>query len=46
MGDIVCYEGHVGFYAGGGQLLSALGTNYGITYCSVYYKPILAVRRV
>ena len=45
VGDIVCYSGHVGFYAGGGQLLSALGSNYGITYCSVYYKPILAVRR-
>ena len=45
VGDIVCYSGHVGFYAGGGQLLSALGSKYGITYCSVYYKPILAVRR-
>ena len=45
VGDIVCYSGHVGFYAGNGQLLSALGKNYGITYCSVNYKPILAVRR-
>ena len=46
VGDIVCYSGHVGFYAGNGMLLSALGKDYGITYCSVYYKPILAVRRV
>ena len=45
VGDIVCYSGHVGFYAGNGMLLSALGKDYGITYCSVYYKPILAVRR-
>lgn len=45
VGDIVCYSGHVGFYAGNGKLLSALGKDYGITYCSVYYKPILAVRR-
>lgn len=45
VGDIVCYDGHVGFYAGNGRLFSALGSNYGITYCSVYYKPILAVRR-
>ena len=45
VGDILCYSGHVGFYAGGGQLLSALGKDYGITYCSAYYKPILAVRR-
>lgn len=45
VGDVLCYSGHVGFYAGGGQLLSALGKDYGITYCSAYYKPILAVRR-
>ena len=46
VGDIVCYSGHVGIYAGGGKLLSALGKKYGITYCSVNYKKILAVRRV
>lgn len=45
VGDILCYSGHVGFYAGGGQLFSALGKDYGIAYCSAYYKPILAVRR-
>ena len=46
VGDIVCYSGHVGFYAGNGLLLSAIGTGRGIGYMSVYYKPILAVRRV
>ena len=46
VGDIVCYSGHVGIYAGGGKLLSALGKKYGITYCSDNYKKILAVRRV
>ncbi|SFG19320.1 Cell wall-associated hydrolase, NlpC family [Lachnospiraceae bacterium C7] len=45
-GDIVCYAGHVGIYAGNGQLLSALNSSKGITYCSVNYKPILAVRRL
>jgi uncharacterized protein YgiM (DUF1202 family) len=45
-GDIVCYSGHVGIYAGNGQLLSALGEKYGITYNSVHYKKILAVRRL
>ena len=45
-GDIVCYDGHVGIYAGGGKLLSALGKNHGITYNSVHYKKILAVRRM
>jgi uncharacterized protein YgiM (DUF1202 family) len=46
VGDIVCYSGHVGIYAGNGQLLSALGRKYGITYNSVHYKTILAVRRI
>lgn len=46
VGDVVCYSGHVGIYAGGGKLLSALGKKYGITYNSVNYKKILAVRRV
>ncbi|MCD8383732.1 MAG: NlpC/P60 family protein [Clostridiales bacterium] len=45
VGDVVVYSGHVGFYAGNGLLLSALGADYGITYCSVYYKSIVAVRR-
>ena len=45
-GDIVVYGGHVGIYAGGGKLLSALGKKYGITYCNVNYKPIQAVRRL
>ena len=45
-GDIVVYGGHVGIYAGNGKLLSALGKKYGITYCSVNYKPIQAVRRI
>lgn len=46
VGDIVVYGGHVGIYAGNGKLLSALGKKYGITYCSVNYKPIQAVRRI
>lgn len=45
-GDIVCYDGHVGIYAGNGKLLSALGKKWGITYCSVYYDTILSVRRI
>lgn len=45
-GDIVCYSGHVGIYAGNGQLLSALGKKYGITYNSVNYKKIITIRRM
>lgn len=45
-GDVVCYSGHVGIYAGNGQLLSALNKNKGITYCSVNYKKIITIRRM
>lgn len=45
-GDVVCYSGHVGIYAGNGQLLSALNKKKGITYCSVNYKKILSIRRM
>ncbi len=45
-GDIVCYSGHVGIYAGNGQLLNASNKRTGITYTNVNYKPILAVRRI
>lgn len=45
-GDIVCYNHHVGIYVGNGQIISALGKNYGITYSSVTYKSIITIRRI
>ncbi|MFN2927024.1 NlpC/P60 family protein [Lachnospiraceae bacterium YH-ros2228] len=45
-GDIVCYSGHVGIYAGGGQILNASNPKSGIKYSNVNYAPILSVRRV
>ena len=45
-GDIVCYSGHVGIYAGNGQLLHASTYRTGITYSNVNYKNILAIRRI
>lgn len=45
-GDIICYSGHVGIYLGDGRLLSALGSQYGITINSATYKNILAIRRL
>ncbi len=45
-GDIICYSGHVGIYLGDGKLLSALGSNYGITINSATYKRILSIRRL
>jgi cell wall-associated NlpC family hydrolase len=45
-GDIVCYSGHVGIYAGNGMIVNALNERSGITYTNVNYAPIVAVRRV
>ena len=45
-GDIVCYSGHVGIYAGNGTLLHASNARTGITYSDVNYKNILAIRRI
>ena len=45
-GDIVCYDHHVGIYAGNGVIINALNSSSGITYTNVNYKEILAIRRV
>jgi cell wall-associated NlpC family hydrolase len=45
-GDVVCYSGHVGIYAGNGQIVNALNSRAGITYTNVNYAPIVAVRRM
>lgn len=45
-GDIVCYQGHVGIYIGGGQMIHAPQTGDVVKVASVYRsKPILSVRR-
>lgn len=49
-GDIVCYSGHVGIYAGGGQIVNASNSapypRGGIKYTNMYYRTVLAVRRI
>ena len=45
-GDIVCYSGHVGIYAGNGMLINAANEKTGITYTNASYSNILAVRRI
>ncbi len=46
-GDIVCYSGHVGIYAGNNTLLHASSPSIGIKYTSpVTYREILAIRRI
>lgn len=46
-GDIVCYSGHVGIYAGNNTLLHASSPSTGIKYTSpITYREILAIRRI
>ena len=45
-GDVVCYSGHVGIYAGDGQIINALNTRKGICYTSVNFAPIVSIRRL
>lgn len=45
-GDIVCYDGHVALYIGGGKILHASSEDSGIKIGNTYnYKTILAIRR-
>lgn len=45
-GDIICYEGHVGMYIGGGMIVHASTQRTGIKVSNAQYRPIIAVRRV
>ena len=46
VGDVVCYSGHVGIYAGNGQIINALNSRKGICYTNVNYAPIVTIRRM
>ena len=46
-GDIICYDGHVAIYMGGGQIVHASNAKDGIKISSnAAYRTILAVRRL
>ena len=45
-GDIVCYSGHVGIYAGNGTIVHASTPSSGITYSNVNYRSPICVRRI
>lgn len=49
-GDLICYEGHVGIYIGGGLVVHASNSNPyprgGIKVNGAQYRPIVGVRRV
>lgn len=45
-GDIICYEGHVGIYIGGGLIVHASTERTGIKVSNAQYRTILTVRRI
>ena len=45
-GDLICYEGHVAIYMGGGTIVHAANESVGITTGSATYRTILSVRRI
>lgn len=45
-GDIVCYSGHVGIYAGNGQIVHASTSKTGIIVSNASYRSILSIRRI
>lgn len=45
-GDVVCYSGHVGIYAGNGQIVNAIDSAHGIGMTNVNYARIITIRRL
>ena len=45
-GDIVCYSGHVGIYAGNGKIVNAIDESHGIGMSNVKYSNIITIRRI
>ena len=45
-GDLICYDGHVAIYIGGGKIVHASNSKTGIKVSNANYRTILAVRRI
>ena len=45
-GDVVCYAGHVGIYAGNGMIVNAIDESKGIGMSNATYAPIITIRRL
>lgn len=45
-GDIVCYSGHVGIYAGNGKIVNAINEQKGINFSSATHRRIITIRRI
>lgn len=45
-GDLICYDGHVAMYIGGGYIVHASSAKTGIKVSKATYRTILSVRRI
>lgn len=45
-GDLICYDGHIGIYIGGGYIVHASSQKTGIKVSKATYRTIVAVRRI
>jgi cell wall-associated NlpC family hydrolase len=45
-GDLICYDGHVAMYIGGGLIVHASTAKTGIKVSYATYREILSVRRI
>ena len=45
VGDVLCYDGHVGIYAGDGKIINAIDDAHGIGYSDANYSEIRSIRR-
>ena len=45
-GDLICYDGHIGIYIGGGYIVHASSVKTGIKVSKATYRTILSVRRI
>lgn len=45
-GDLICYDGHIGIYIGGGKIVHASSAKTGIKVSNAAYRSILSVRRI
>lgn len=45
-GDLICYDGHVALYIGGGLIVHASTAKTGIKVSNAQYRTILSVRRI
>lgn len=47
-GDLICYNGHIGIYAGDNQIIHAMNESHGVTISRIGYngKKVLTVRRI